>query len=65
MKSPALTINLNFWAHFHLGLVIAVWLVAFLALIGPFDGAELPLSIRVQLMPAYGVIFMLAYISVV
>jgi len=65
MKIPALTINLNFWKHLQLGLVIAVWLVAFLVLIGPFDGAELPFAIRAQLMPPYGIIFLLAYMPMV
>ncbi|WP_020571796.1 LytTR family DNA-binding domain-containing protein [Neolewinella persica] len=65
MKIPALTINLSFWAHFRLGLVIAVWLVAFLVLIGPFDGAELSLAIRARLMPPYGMIFLLAYMPMV
>jgi hypothetical protein len=65
MKIPALAINLNFWSHFRLGLVIAVWLVAFLVLIGPFDGADLSLSIRALLMPPYGIIFLLAYLPVV
>ena len=65
MKIPNLALNLNFWAHFRLGLVIAVWLVAFLVLIGPFDGADLSLSIRALLMPPYGLIFLLAYLPAV
>jgi hypothetical protein len=65
MKIPALSINLNFWAHFRLGMVIAVWLVAFLVLIGPFDGADLSLALRAWLMPPYGILFLLAYMPMV
>jgi hypothetical protein len=65
MKIPVLAINLNFWPHLRLGLVIAVWLVAFLVLIGPFDGADLSLALRARLMPPYGMIVLLAYMPMV
>lgn len=59
MKLPALAINLNFWVHFRVGPVVVLWLVAFLVLIGLFDGAELTLSVRSRLMPPSGILFII------
>lgn len=48
-------------AHLILGILMGVWLVIFLVIIGPFDISDLPMSIRFQIMPPYGVIFVLSY----
>ena len=58
-------LNTSIRAHLVLGLVISIWLVLFLVFIGPFDIAELPMKYRLELMPGYGVIFLVCYMLVV
>ncbi|MEL6593176.1 MAG: LytTR family DNA-binding domain-containing protein [Bacteroidota bacterium] len=61
MKGKNLALNLQYRPHLLLGLLLAIWLYAFLVLIGPFDAAELPIWIRSILMPGYSLVFFLAY----
>lgn len=60
-----LKLNTSFKHHLIVALVIAMWLVLFLVLIAPFDIAELPFSIRLEIMPIYGVISFIGYIILV
>ena len=57
-----LLVNNSFKAQCLLGLIIGFWLVFFLVLIAPFDGADLSFKNRVILMPPYGILFLLSYL---
>lgn len=61
----ALKLNTSYKHHLLVALVIAIWLVVFLVLIAPFDIAELPFSIRLEILPFYGVISFIGYIILV
>ena len=47
------------------GLVISIWLAAFLVLIAPFDAAELPIAIRAEILPPYGIISLFSYLILI
>lgn len=51
--------------HTLLAIIIALWLVIFLVFIAPFDASDVPLHIRLHLMPPYGLIFLGCYMMVV
>lgn len=59
-----LPLNTSFKYHVIIGLFISIWLVAFLVLIAPFDVADLPFSIRLQILPLYGFISFVSYLIV-
>lgn len=59
--SPLLTTNYR--DHLIVACLLGVWLYLFLAVVGPFDAAELSLWVRMQLMVGYGFIFMLVYLA--
>jgi len=61
----ALHLNTSFRLHLFIGLIISVWLAAFLVLIAPFDAAELPFLIRLQILPPYGIISLLGYMVII
>lgn len=56
-----MSLNLHYRPQLLVGLVLGIWLYFFLVLIGPFDAAELPISIRIILMLGYGLLFFLSY----
>lgn len=58
----ALPINTSYRDQLITGLLLGGWLYLFLAIIGPFDAAPLPLSIRMLLMIGYGLVFCAVYI---
>lgn len=47
--------------HLLLGLVLSIWLYAFLVLVGPFDAQDITLQIRTFLMIGYGLVFFVGY----
>ncbi len=47
------------------GLLLAVWLVVFLVIIGPFDVSDLGLWQRLIILPFYGVITFLGYMMLI
>ncbi|MFT6961991.1 MAG: hypothetical protein ACJAWV_001715 [Flammeovirgaceae bacterium] len=51
--------------HFLVALAIAIWLSVFLILIAPFDIAELPIEVRLEIMPFYGLISFIGYILLI
>lgn len=51
--------------HFLIALAIAIWLAIFLILIAPFDIAELPIEVRLEIMPMYGLISFVGYILLI
>ncbi|MFK7814680.1 MAG: LytTR family transcriptional regulator DNA-binding domain-containing protein [Maribacter sp.] len=61
----SLKLNTSYNHHLLVAFVISFWLVLFLVLIAPFDVAELSFSIRLQILPFYGVIFFVAYMILV
>jgi len=61
----SLKLNISYKHHLLVAFIIAIWLVLFLVLIAPFDIAELPFSIRLEIMPLYGLIAFIAYIILV
>jgi hypothetical protein len=56
-----LKLNTSSKYHFIIALIIGLWLVIFLVLIAPFDASDLSFSIRLQILPPYGIITFLAY----
>jgi hypothetical protein len=58
-------LNTSYKYHLITGLVIGFWLSAFLVLIAPFDAAELSFSIRLQILPLYGLISFISYILII
>lgn len=60
-----LPLNTSIRKHSLIALLISIWLVVFLIVIAPFDIADLPLGIRLQLMPFYGVITFIGYMALV
>lgn len=61
----ALQLNTSYKHHLLVAISIGIWLYIFLVLIAPFDTAELPFSIRLLILPPYGVISFLSYIVLV
>ncbi|WP_394750559.1 LytTR family transcriptional regulator DNA-binding domain-containing protein [Spongiimicrobium salis] len=62
---PSLQLNTSYKHHIAVGLITGIWLVVFLVLIAPFDIAELPFEIRLQILPPYGAISLLGYLMVI
>lgn len=60
MSSP---ISTRYTDHLFVGLALGLWLYLFLAIIGPFDAAPLPLRIRMFLMVGYGLVFCVVYVA--
>lgn len=60
-----LQLNTSYKHHLLVALIIALWLVVLLVLIAPFDIAELPFFIRLEIMPFYGVISFIGYIILI
>lgn len=56
-----LKIKKSYKYHIIAALAIATWLSVFLILIAPFDIAELPLKVRLEIMPIYGLIAFIGY----
>ncbi|OEK01289.1 hypothetical protein BFP97_07075 [Roseivirga sp. 4D4] len=56
-----LKLSTSYKHHFLVAIIIGVWLVLFLVLIAPFDTADLPMPIRVQILPPYGLISIVGY----
>lgn len=56
------TPSTNYRHQFLIAILMGTWLYLFLAIIGPFDAAELSLEFRVQLMIGYGLVFAMAYL---
>jgi hypothetical protein len=51
--------------HILIALAIGLWLAIFLILIAPFDIAELPIQVRLEIMPMYGLIAFLGYMLLI
>lgn len=60
-----LNLNTSYKYHFLIALLISLWLVIFLILIAPFDIAELPFKIRLEILPLYGLISFFSYIFLI
>jgi len=58
-------LNTSYKSHAIVGLLVAIWLVLFLVFVAPFDASDLSFKIRLLLLPPYGIIFFLCYMSVV
>ncbi len=54
-------LNTSYKYHFFASLLISFWLVVFLVFIAPFDVSDLSFSIRLMLMPGYGIISFATY----
>jgi len=61
----SLQLNTSYKHHLLVALVIGLWLAFFLVFIAPFDAAELSFSIRLRILPFYGVICFFGYLIVV
>lgn len=61
MINKSIPLNTHYWHQLLVGLLLSIWLYAFLAFVGPFDAAEVALRIRVFLMLGYGLVFFLSY----
>ena len=61
MMGKTIALNIHYRPQLLVGLVLGIWLYFFLVLVGPFDAAELSLSIRISLMLGYGLVFFLSY----
>lgn len=61
MSTP-FPVHPHFRPQFWVGGFLALWLYLFLAFVGPFDAAELPLRIRSLLMVGYGIVFWGCYL---
>ncbi len=55
-------ISTSYLDHLLIGLGLGLWLYLFLAIIGPFDGATLSITIRMFLMGGYDLIFCVVYV---
>lgn len=60
-----LKLSTSYKHHLLVGLAISIWLAAFLVLIAPFDAAELPIAIRAEILPPYGIISFFSYIILI
>ncbi len=60
-----LRLNTSYKKHFLVAAIISLWLVGFLVLIAPFDIAELPFLIRLEILPFYGVISCISYLILI
>jgi hypothetical protein len=61
MIGKNIPLNTTYRPQLLVGLVLGIWLYFFLALVGPFDAAELSLKIRIGLMLGYGLVFFVSY----
>ena len=59
-----ITLNTSIKRHLIIAGIISTWLVLFLVIFAPFDVADLSISIRLMLMPLYGVISFVGYLIV-
>lgn len=57
-----ITPSTNYRHHILIAILMGTWLYLFLAIIGPFDAAELSLRFRIQLMIGYGLVFAITYL---
>jgi len=60
-----LKLSTSYKHHLLVAIIIGVWLVLFLVLIAPFDTADLPMPIRVRILPPYGLISIAAYFALI
>lgn len=60
-----LQLEQSYKRHGIIGVLIAVWLSAFLIIIAPFDTADLSFTIRLMILPFYGVITLLLYLLII
>lgn len=65
MLAIPMNLNLHYRTQLLVGLGLALWLYVFLVLIGPFDAADLTISIRTIIMLGYGVVFFLSYAALI
>lgn len=56
-----MALNTRYRSQLLVGLGLGIWLYVFLVLVGPFDAADLPMSIRFILMWGYALVFFLSY----
>ena len=61
----SLKLNTSWKHHLITAFITAIWLVVFLVFIAPFDIAELPFNIRLQIMPLYGIISFIGYLILI
>ncbi|MBW1294775.1 LytTR family DNA-binding domain-containing protein [Aquimarina litoralis] len=61
----SLKLNTSYKHHAVVGLIMSLWLISFLVLIAPFDIAELPFLIRLEILPFYGFISLLSYLILI
>jgi hypothetical protein len=57
-----ITPSTNYRHQLLIAILLGAWLYLFLAIIGPFDAAELSLRFRIQLMIGYGFVTIFAYL---
>ena len=60
-----LPLNTSYKHHLIVGVIVGLWLISFLILIAPFDIAELPFSIRLEILPVYGIITIICYLLLI
>ncbi len=58
-------LNTSYKHHLIVAAVIAFWLAIFLVLIAPFDASDLSFSIRLKILPFYGIISFTSYMIIV
>ena len=56
--------NTSFKHHAIISAIVSIWLVVFLVIIAPFDVADLTFSIRLLILPPYGLISFLIYLAI-
>lgn len=61
----SLNFSTSYKHHLICAVAMAFWLVGFLILIAPFDVADLPFSIRLIILPPYGLLTIVGYILLV
>ncbi len=58
-------LNISYKYHTIIALVISLWLVLFLVLIAPFYIAEPKFSVRLEILPIYGIVSFVVYMSLI
>jgi len=61
----ALKLNTSYRHHIIVAALIGIWLVLFLVLIAPFDTSDLSFSIRLTILPPYGIIAFVGYLVLI
>ena len=61
MINKTIPLSTHYRPQLLIGLVLGAWLYFFLALVGPFDAAEVPLHFRISMMLGYGLVFFACY----